>query len=52
MHPSSNPPTGPDTTTSGTTATELDMPDEGKMTRLAGASVIATALEWFDFLIY
>lgn len=27
-------------------------PDESKMTRLAGASIIATALEWFDFLIY
>jgi MHS family shikimate/dehydroshikimate transporter-like MFS transporter len=47
MESASNPPTGPDTTT-----TELDTPGERKMTRLAGASILATALEWFDFLIY
>ncbi|QHC02356.1 MFS transporter [Epidermidibacterium keratini] len=28
------------------------MPDERKMRRLAIASVLATGLEWFDFLIY
>ncbi|MGZ1489853.1 MFS transporter [Brevibacterium sediminis] len=52
MQSAPNSPTGPDATTSGMTTTELETPDEGKMTRLAAASVIATALEWFDFLIY
>ncbi|WCE40891.1 MFS transporter [Brevibacterium sp. BDJS002] len=31
---------------------QTDIPDDKKMTKLASASVIATALEWFDFLIY
>lgn len=31
---------------------EIETPNESKMTRLASASVLATALEWFDFLIY
>lgn len=30
----------------------IEVPDEKKMTKLASASVLATALEWFDFLIY
>ena len=31
---------------------DFDLPEESKMTKLASASVLATALEWFDFLIY
>lgn len=31
---------------------ELETPNDSKMMRLASASVLATALEWFDFLIY
>lgn len=31
---------------------DLDLPEESKMTKLASASILATALEWFDFLIY
>ena len=37
---------------SGPDAVDLDLPEESKMTKLASASVLATALEWFDFLIY
>lgn len=33
-------------------SSEIETPNESKMTRLASASVLATALEWFDFLIY
>lgn len=48
MNSAAGPPTD-DMTNSGV---ELETPDESKMTRLAGASILATALEWFDFLIY
>lgn len=37
---------------SGPDAADLDLPEESKMTKLASASILATALEWFDFLIY
>ena len=42
-------PPADDTTSNGV---ELSTPDESKMTKLASASILATALEWFDFLIY
>jgi MHS family shikimate/dehydroshikimate transporter-like MFS transporter len=47
-----NPATDMDPTNRPTTSAEADTPDEGKMTKLATASILATALEWFDFLIY
>ncbi|WP_231445550.1 MFS transporter [Brevibacterium zhoupengii] len=37
---------------SGPDTADLDLPEESKMTKLASASILATALEWFDFLIY
>lgn len=43
---------GPPTDGMTTNGVKLETPDESKMTRLAGASILATALEWFDFLIY
>lgn len=42
----------PPVDSSGPAPVDLDLPEESKMTKLATASILATALEWFDFLIY